>query len=406
MNQVSDILLVTSDLDTESAIKLMLESDNCINTVRVCPNLAALEDRLEHGVVPVVLIDIDSDPDRLLGELELVTNSYPHTRFIVMATQTDSAIVMSAMQAGARHVQSKDKMSTELPEVLHRMISNAPRQTKPSGSVITVLSAGGGAGCTTLVVNLANELQLTTAEPVLIADLDYAYGAVASYLEIDGQYGIADVLAHSSKIDAELIQTTAVNHSDSIRVLQSPASIGSSFEALKSDRLAEVIMACKQEHRFTLFDAPRVTIDVASTLAHASEVTLVVFQPLVKDIRVTRNLIAELESHGVPRKRIKPIMNRYRKRREMISFDEVKKALGGMAPECLSNDYASASRGINYGKLLSSSAPRSALRKDMVHLASQFSDLEAIGNGNGYANGSGNDHSVAAGNGNGSGHEH
>ena len=110
---------------------------------------------------------------------------------------------------------------------------------------------------------------------------------------------------------------------------------------------------------------------------------MVVFQPAVKDIRVARGLLTALAERGVPPERVKPIMNRYRKRREMIGVEEAQKALGGALPECVSNDYASASRGINYGKLLSSTAPRSALRRDFAQLASQFSDLKTLKNTNG-----------------------
>ncbi len=124
-------------------------------------------------------------------------------------------------------------------------------------------------------------------------------------------------------------------------------------------------------------------MDVAATLAHASEVTLVVLQPIVKDVRVTRNIIQSLIDRDVPVERIKPILNRYRKRREMITIEEAQKALGGITPECLANDYTSALRGINYGKMLSSSAPRSALRKDLVELATHLSGLEVQSNGNG-----------------------
>jgi Flp pilus assembly CpaE family ATPase len=108
---------------------------------------------------------------------------------------------------------------------------------------------------------------------------------------------------------------------------------------------------------------------------------LVVLQPVVKDIRATRNIIQALVERGVAVERIKPILNRYRKRRELITIDEAQRALGGIAPECLSNDYDSAVQGNNYGKLLSISAPRSSLRKDFVHLASQFSSIEPRLNG-------------------------
>ena len=382
MNESNEIVLVTGDRDTERTLKSLIESSDRFGSLDVCGDMRSLGGHLECGSIPIVLVDIDSNPVQMLEELEPIVNRYLHSRFILLAKELQSDVMMQAMQAGIRHIQLKDRVSDELMGVLQRLISIAPaRQT---GSVITVLSAGGGAGCTTLVVNLANELQLTTSEPVLIVDLDYAYGAVATYLELEGMYGITDVLNHNKGIDAELIETTSVRHSDSIRVLLSPASaLTPETQVLRADRLGETIAACKDGHRFTFFDAPRVPIDVATSLARASEVTLIVFQPVVKDIRVTRGLLNALTERGVPQERIKPIMNRYRKRREMIGIEEATKALGGVTPECISNDYASASRGINYGKLLSSTAPRSAIRKDMVQLASQFSDLEALKNSNG-----------------------
>jgi pilus assembly protein CpaE len=281
------------------------------------------------------------------------------------------------MQAGVRYVQFKSRIPAELPSVLQRVLVSTPAANARTGAAITVLSAGGGAGCTTLAVNLANELQLTTSEPVLIVDLDYAYGAVASYLELDGQYGIADVLAHNGVIDADLIATTAVRHSDTIRALLSPATSGfGRYGQINESRLAEAVAACKARHRFTILDAPRLSMDGAAALANESEMTLIVLQPVVKDIRVTRNMIQALIDREVPVERIKPILNRYRKRRELISVEEAQKALGGIAPECFSNDYVSAIEGNNYGKLLAASAPRSALRKDVMELASRFSALE------------------------------
>ncbi len=382
MSETNEIVLLTDDHETEKALKALIGPSDRFGKVDVCGNMRSLGGRLECGSIPIVLVDIDSNPSQMLDELEPIVNRYLHSRFVVLAKELQSDVMMRAMQAGIRHIQLKERVSDELIGVLNRLVSITPaRQT---GSAITVLSAGGGAGCTTLVVNLANELQLTTSEPVLIVDLDYAYGAVATYLELEGQYGVADVLSHDKDIDPELIETTSVRHSDSIRVLLSPASATTPHgDQLRPDRLGETISACKQGHRFTLFDAPRVPIDVAASLAHASEVTLVVFQPLVKDIRVARGLLTALTDRGVPSERIKPIMNRYRKRHEMIGLEEVKKALGGVTPECLSNDYASVSRGINYGKLLSSTAPRSALRRDVVQLAEKFSGLETLKNSNG-----------------------
>lgn len=384
MKTKNEILVLTSDVDTESTLKLLFDSDERVGTLKVCRDFDTLVTALESALVPVVLVDIDPDPRGLLAQLEPVVNRNLHTRFVVLADELENDLVMQAMQAGVRYVQLKERITVELPGVLHRLLASAPADHGRKGSAITVLSAGGGAGCTTLVVNLANELQLTTAEPVLVVDLDYAYGAVATYLELEGKYGIADVLNYDGVIDADLIGTTAVRHSETIRALLSPASVNfGQHGPLNEERIEEAVTACRSHHRFTLFDAPRVSMDTAATLAHASEVTLVVLQPIVKDVRVTRNIIQSLVDREVPVERIKPILNRYRKRREMITIEEAQKALGGITPECLANDYTNALHGINYGKLLSTSAPRSALRKDLVELATHLSGLEVHANGNG-----------------------
>jgi pilus assembly protein CpaE len=377
MKTKHNIVVLTNDVDTESTLRILFGTNDRIGEIQVHRTLDSLSAALERGLAPLVLVDIDADPLGMLERLDPIVNHCLHTKFVVLARELENDVVLQAMQVGIRYVQLKERIAIELPSVIQRVLSSVPVEGRRRGSAITVLSAGGGAGCTTLTVNLANELQLTTSEAVLIADLDYAYGAVASYLELEGKYGIADVLAYEGAIDADLIETTSVRYSDMIRALLSPASTGFGRHGhLSEERLSDAIGACRARHRYTVFDAPRISMDAAAALAIESEMTLIVLQPVVKDIRVTRNMIQALLEREVPVERIKPILNRYRKRREIISVDEAQKALGGIAPECLSNDYVSAINGNNYGKLLSVSAPRSTLRRDVMELASQFSALD------------------------------
>jgi pilus assembly protein CpaE len=373
MKAKHNIVVLTNDVDTESTLRILFGTNDRVGDIQVHHTLDSLAAALERNLAPLVLVDIDADPRGLLESLDPIVNRCLHTKFVVLAHELENDIVMQAMQVGIRYVQLKERITIELPGVIQRVLSSVPVEGRRRGSAITVLSAGGGAGCTTIAVNLANELQLLASEPVLIADLDYAYGAVASYLELEGKYGVADVMAYEGAIDADLIETTSVRYSDSIRALLSPASTSFGRHAyINEERLGDAIAACKARHRYTVFDAPRISMDAAAALATESDKTLIVLQPAVKDIRVTRNMIQALLEREVPAERIKPILNRYRRRREIITVEEAQKALGGIAPACLSNDYVSAINGNNYGKLLSASAPRSALRKDVMDLASQF----------------------------------
>jgi len=97
--------------------------------------------------------------------------------------------------------------------------------------------------------------------------------------------------------------------------------------------------------------------------------TMIVFELAVIDIRCARAMLTALVDLRVPRERILFVLNRYRKRGTMITFDEAQKALEGMAIRPLSNDFEGTLRSINLGQTLSQAAPRSDLRKDLRDLA-------------------------------------
>jgi pilus assembly protein CpaE len=382
MISTKEILLLTSEMDTQNAVASALESEDGSSQLSVYPDAASLIDHLERTEIPIVLVDIDPQPIRRLEELEPIANRFVQTRFIVLSSELDNGLVLKAMQVGARHVQIKETIASELAGALQRLIPNTSAQASQAGSALTVLSASGGCGSTTLAVNLANELQIETEEPVLLVDLDYCYGAVASYLELQGQYGIADVLAHNGGIDPQLISTTAVRHSEKLYALLSPATINfSKVKPLDTGKLDVALAACRRDYRFIVIDAPRVSMDVATTLAAASEVTLIVLQPMVKDLRVAKTMLSALVEHGMSADRIKPIVNRYSRRHQMITMEDAQEVLNGIPLGRLCNDFSGAVRGINYGKPLARAAPRSPLRRELVQLAREVSELSSNNNG-------------------------
>ena len=103
--------------------------------------------------------------------------------------------------------------------VLDRLTAPDIHAAGPSGEVMTVISASGGCGATTIAVNLADEIAQKQKQPTLIWDLDTAYGAVASYLGLTPRYGADHVLHYGGDIDAQLIKSTASVHNDRLHVL-------------------------------------------------------------------------------------------------------------------------------------------------------------------------------------------
>jgi pilus assembly protein CpaE len=236
--------------------------------------------------------------------------------------------------------------------------------------MVTILSAGGGCGATTFAINLATELHAISNHPTLLVDMDCNYGAAAGYLGASAQYSIADVLSDGDRIDAQLIRTTAVQHSPHIHLMASPATVDMENPApMAYQHLGRMVQRGREAYADAVFDAPRVPLPVAALLANASRMTYIMLQMNVENIRVARAMCGALIARGVPQDRIMPLVNRYRGRREMISMEDAKRAIGCDNIGYLSNDYKGVISSINFGKPLSSAAPRSPLRADIQNLA-------------------------------------
>lgn len=325
---------------------------------------------MDRSHAPAVVVDIDPKPSQMLSELDPIIMRHSGTRFIVLASQQRDDLMLQAMQAGARHFLLKDNITNDLLGVLQRLVPNTGTRNGTQGSIIAVLSCGGGCGATTLAVNLAAELHLAASESTLLIDMDACYGGAAGYVGVTASYGLADVLTDGDRIDSHLIQTTAVTYGDYFQMLVSPATVNIDSPAtLPLEHLGRMLQMCRKSYMYTVVDAPRVSMEVAARLARASAMTYLMLELNVEDIRVARATYSALASRGIPPERILPLASRFRGRREMISLAEAQRAIGSTQLGHLSNDYQSVLSSINYGKPLAANSPRSVLRQDIQNLA-------------------------------------
>jgi pilus assembly protein CpaE len=378
------IVLMSDQPATASAVNAALQSSPAGSAAPsgedVCQDVRDLAVRLEKtGGAHAALVDIDGRPNQILSALEPVVRRFPETRFIVLANSMESELMLEAMQMGARHFMAKQSIPTTLVGVIDRLCANGNTARasglvrESQGNVVSVLSASGGCGATTIAVNLAAEIELAGSESNLLIDLDYNYGAVGAYLGLDAPHGAADLMARANTVDPELIHTTALNHSEKMKVLISAASVTLGDAAGAGyGRLGEIVRSCKQSYRTTVIDAPRVTHSAAAMLACESTVTLLVLQLAVKDIRMARAMLAAITAHGANPASVLVLINRYHKRSSMIKLEEAEKALSGFQIRCLANDFQSVSRAMNFGQPLHKAAPRSAVRKELEQIAGEI----------------------------------
>jgi pilus assembly protein CpaE len=370
MNARINITLMTPDASLASAVSAALHANGHVVAGPPVRDLRDLAPQLGRVPVPVVLVDLDPAPNQVLPQLERIIARFPTTRFVALSSSVGNDLLLEAMQSGVRRVVMKQTMSADLPGVLDRLTAT-DQKSGPTGEILTVLSASGGCGATTVAVNLAEEIALKLKQPTLLCDLDCAYGAVASYLGLNPRYGADHVLHYTGDIDAQLIRSTATAYNDRIHVLASPASTNGS-EPLRFERLEHALDSARHAYSVTIIDAPRLAPETTAALVAASTTTLLVLQLTVKDLRTARAMLDALRDRGVDCGTIIPVANRYVKR-QVISLDEANKALGsGVDVLPVRNDYAPAIQGLNFGQTLSEAGPRSSVRRDIQDLLTKL----------------------------------
>ncbi len=381
----TNIFFVTVDASVENAVKTALKDNKDVSLTRIYGRLTDLSTQLSDRKPSILVVDIDREPSETLMNLHLISNKYPEKRVAVISSTLSQDLILQSMHSGARHFLLKENLSSEIVPVLKQLLPHVEHPAVKLGSVITVFSASGGCGATTVAVNLANELQLLSSQPVLMIDLDNYYGTLSAYLGFAGTYGIKDVLDFNGQIDKNLIESCAFRYSDSFHVLAHPVSLESPKTLfLRYDKIVDAMRASRESYKFTVIDAPRLDDSLRKGLARESEIAIIVFQGTVKDINYTKAILASLLKAGIPREKIFLIANRFKKRGLLMRMDDIKKALDTDSIYPLRSDWRKTLNSLNHGKPLSQAAPWSGLRKEFQILAAQVDKYISNGSSKGW----------------------
>lgn len=373
MTLESNILLVTRDDETANTVKTALFHSEGMTLAGICHDVSDLRSYLSKTNIQAVVVDIDLDPSRVLYDLGEILHSYPEIYIIVVCSSFHKELVLRAMQSGARNFLEKNNIAAELSEVLQHLAKKSQRTKTGVASVISIFSAGGGCGATTVAVNLASELRLLSSQPVLAVDLDNCFGTVSIYLGIQSQYGIADVLNRKGLIDQHLIQSSAYSYMDDFHILVSPASMETPGTiSLEYKNLPHVLETCRQLYGYTVIDAPRLPEHTMTTLAGLSDMILIVYQLTVKDVHFARSMVSSLTESGIASQKIVLLANRVKKRGPLIRLEDSKKAIGLSSCQAIRSNWRTAMKAVNHGQPLVQVARSSGLRSDFRKLAAKI----------------------------------
>lgn len=296
----------------------------------------------------VILIDMH-DERGAIKALFTLHGVLPEASIFACGASNDPQLIIETMQAGAREFLAKPVSARSLAMAFGRYLDEKQRlraDIKVRGKIYSVTSAKGGAGATSVAVNLATTLAETPEARVAILDLNSPVGDAASYLNLKPQFSISDALGAASRLDSTLLETF-MTKAKNVSLLPGPKQFkpGSGATAASMAKLLRVVAG---NYTHTFIDLPSsLDQEFLQITTDASEAVLVVMTPELPAIWRTHRLLVFLASAGCS-DRLRLILNRDDSRDE-INEKEITRALNHPIYWRLPNNYAAAIQAINKG---------------------------------------------------------
>ncbi len=298
----------------------------------------------------IIFVDMQ-DQRGAIKALFTLHSVLPESWLYACGTSSDPQLIIETMQAGAREFLPKPVSARSVAMAFSRFIDERDRlkiSSKTRGKIYSVTSAKGGAGATSVAVNIATTLATTQGTRVAVLDLNSPVGDAASYLNLKPQFSLSDALASAARLDPVLLETFMAK-AGNVSLLPGPKQFKSS--TVSAPTFAKLLRVVSGSYTHTFIDLPSsIDQEILQVTTDASEVVLVIMTPELPAVWRTHRLLTMLASSGCG-DRLRLILNRDNSRDE-ITEKEISRALNHPIFFRLPNNYSAAIQAINKGKPL------------------------------------------------------
>ncbi len=383
------LLLVDDIPETRENLRKLLFFESDIEVVGAATNG---EEGIQMAVdlqPDIVLMDINMPGVDGITASERISQQSPFTQIIMMSVQGEADYLRRSMLAGAREFLIKPFSSDELvssirrvyqlgasrrqamPAMQHHQQAGAPTMAEPVqrhvGKVISVYSAKGGVGCSTVAVNLAIAMQQYSAIKVAIVDTCLQFGDVGVLLNLYASRTIADLASIAEELDDEIISDVFIPHNSGVKALLAPPR-PEVADTVTPGLISDVLERLKHLFDMVIVDTSSLLDDVVLNVLDLSDKIIVVTTPEIPAIKDAKLFFEVTEALEYERDRIVFILNKTDKRINIRAEDieaNIKYPIRGQLPL----DERAATTAVNQGVPFILGNKNSLLSQATVHLA-------------------------------------
>jgi len=256
------------------------------------------------------------DLEDVLSFTERLRYERPASGVVLVRQSVDVDVLTHAIRAGVREVLAVGD-TPALADACrrHEHLARQVRATTSAvdrdsaGKVVTVFSAKGGSGKTTLAINLALALNAGGERRVCLVDLDLAFGDVAISMQLEPKRTIATAAATGVQLDTAKVEAVVTSVSPGLDCVLAPVEPGAA-EKVPAALVSSLLEVLVETYDYVVVDTPSQFSEHVLAALDASDQQVLLTAPELPALKNLRLTLDMLDLLGYPKDHRAVVFNR------------------------------------------------------------------------------------------------
>lgn len=315
----------------------------------------------------LVIVAIGHEVERGLGVLRVASKLAPG-KVLAVGPAADAKLVLRALRGGADDYVDSAELEAELEAAISRL-SDAEHGPTRAGTLVALVSPGGGSGASTIAANLAAALAKEHRSVALI-DLKLETGDLSALLDLKPTYTLADLCRNASKLDRVMFDRSLVEHESGIRLLAAPHHYDD-IAQIRPEGVAQALSLARATFPFVIADLDHPGREEQRVVLRQADLVLIPFRLDFASLRNVRRLLENLTALEIPAENILLVVSRCGQAYE-VPAAKAEQAVGRKISHCIPDEVKAINRANNHGVPVVIEAPSARVSKALVKLAAMI----------------------------------
>lgn len=335
--------------------------------------------RFIRGLQPdVVLLELPDNASETMDAVRRIKDEFPETGVILSRANPSPQLILSGMRAGAQEFVGRPIDGPELEKAIghvRRQMARAGAAGTPRGRVVSVFSAKGGVGGTSVCVNLAVALAQRNDGRTALVDLNFQMGDLGLMLNQPPRYSLTECFV-DARVDESRLRSVLSEHESGVAVLTVATSpeIG---EEITRDHIVDLFASLSTLFDHIVVDVGRQLDDRTVEVLELSDEILLLSTLDLPAVRNASRYLAMFDRLDLDRDRVRLVLNRCHKKAH-LGVKDIEAALGTTVFWALPNDYEPVATGIDHGEPAVLRSRRTRIARSLRELAAAIAEPQEV----------------------------